>query len=135
MNNVILALALIILVVLAYKFWKPYVRGPKREVPTGKANLYFFYTDWCGFSQKAMPEWEKLESALKDSPIFGTTEVRAVRVNAEEDRKTALLYEVTGYPTILLESSQGITDFTGKRTSEGLLQFLRQTFGKESKSL
>jgi thiol-disulfide isomerase/thioredoxin len=135
MNNIILFLALAILVVLAYKFWKPYVRAPKREVATGKANLYFFYTDWCGFSQKAMPEWENLEERLKETPYFGTTEVRAVRVNAEEDRKTALLYEVNAYPTILLESSEGITNYSGKRTAEGLLQFLRESFGKESKSL
>ena len=135
MNNIILFLALVILVVLVYKFWKPYVRAPKREVPTGKANLYFFYTDWCGFSQKAMPEWEKLEAILKETPYFGKTEVRAVRVNAEEDRKTAILYEVDAYPTIVLESTEGITDYTGKRNAEALLQFLRQTFGKESKSL
>jgi thiol-disulfide isomerase/thioredoxin len=135
MNNIILFLALVILVVLAYKFWKPYVRPAKREVPTGKANLYFFYTDWCGFSQKAMPEWESLEMALKETPYFGTTEVRAVRVNAEEDRKTAMLYEVAGYPTILLESDVGITDYTGKRNANALLEFLRDTFGKESKSL
>lgn len=135
MNNLILFLALLILVVLVYKFWKPYMRPPKREVPTGKANLYFFYTDWCGFSQKAMPEWESLELALKETPYFGTTEVRAIRVNAEEDRKTAMLYEVSAYPTILLEHSGGISDYSGKRTAEGLLQFLRSSFGKESKSL
>lgn len=135
MNNIILFLALVILVVLAYKFWKPYVKAPKREVPTGKANLYFFYTDWCGFSQKAMPEWEKLESKLKETPYFGTTEIRAVRVNAEDDRKTAMLYEVDAYPTILLEHSEGISDYTGKRTAEALFQFLRSSFGKESESL
>lgn len=135
MNNIILFLALVILVVLAYKFWKPYVRAPKREVPTGKANLYFFYTEWCGFSQKAMPEWESLEHALKETPYFGTTEVRAVRVNAEEDRKTALLYEVNAYPTIMLETKEGITEYTGKRTAKGLLEFLRTSFGQESESL
>lgn len=135
MNNVILALALVVLVVLAYKFWKPYVRPAKREVPTGKANLYFFYTEWCGFSQKAMPEWEAMEAKLKETPYFGTTEVQAVRVNAEEDRKTAMLYEVHAYPTILLESKEGITEFKGKRTVDGLLEFLRSSFGKESESL
>ena len=135
MNNIILFLALVILVVLAYKFWKPYVRAPKREVPSGKANVYFFYTDWCGFSQKAMPEWETFEGILKDTPYFGTTEVRAVRVNAEEDRKTALLYEVNAYPTIIMETKDGITEYTGKRNASALLEFLRSSFGKEGKSL
>jgi hypothetical protein len=135
MNNLIIFLAVAILAILVYKLWKPYMKPPKREVPTGKANLYFFYTDWCGFSQKAMPEWESLEGILKDTPYFGKTEVRPVRVNAEQDRKTALLYEVHAYPMILLEDKNGIREYTGRRTAGDLLSFLRSTFGKESKSL
>ena len=131
MNNLILLLALAILVILVYRMWEPFVSSPKREVPVGSANLYFFYTDWCGFSQKAMPEWEKLEAALSKASVFGTTRVKPVRVNAEEDRKTALLYEVHGYPTIMLETSSVLSVYEGKRTSEALLQFLRETLGKE----
>lgn len=135
MNNLILVLSLAILVVLAYRFWEPFVNVPKREVPVGKARIYFFYTDWCGFSQKAMPEWEKLEKALKETPYFGHTEVTAIRVNCEDDRPTCLLYEVHGYPTIKLETSSILRDYEGKRTSGALLEFLRETLGKESKSL
>ncbi len=135
MNNLILFLALVILVVLAYRVWEPFVASPKRDVPVGSANLYFFYTDWCGFSQKAMPEWEKLEEALSKSAVFGTTSVKPVRVNAEEERKTALLYEVHGYPTIMLETSSILRVYEGKRSSEALLQFLRETLGKERTGL
>lgn len=132
MNGVVLVLAFAILAVLAWRFWKP---RPKREIPVGKARLYFFYTDWCGWSKKTMPEWEKIESALHETPYFGTTHVSPVRVNAEEDRATAELYEVDSYPRILLETSDALHEFKGKRTSEGVLQFLRETFGKESASL
>lgn len=130
-----LLLLFAILVILVYRFWEPFVNPPKREVPVGKARVYFFYTNWCGFSQKAMPEWEKFESAVKETPYFGTTEVTPVRVDCEEDQATCLLYEVHGYPTIKLETSSLLRDFEGKRTSEGLLQFLRESLGKERKSL
>ncbi len=135
MNNLILFLALVVLLVLVYRFWEPFVNTPKRDVAVGSANIYFFYTDWCGFSQKAMPEWEKLEQALEKTPVFGTTRVKAVRVNAETDRTTSLLYEVEGYPTIKLETSSMLHDYEGKRTAEDLLQFLRKTLGKERESL
>jgi len=135
MNNLILFLALAVLVILVYRMWEPFVVAPKRDVPVGTANIYFFYTDWCGFSQKAMPEWERLEEALSKASMFGTTSVKPVRVNAEEDRKTTLLYEVNGYPTIMLETSSILRVYEGKRTSEALLQFLRETLGKESESL
>ncbi len=132
MRNIILLLALVIIAFLLYTLW----RGkPKQEVPKGEANLYFFYTDWCGWSKKAMPEWEKLEAALQKSSTFGTTVVKPVRVNADKDQKTTELYEVEGYPTIKLETSSRLYDYSGPRTAEGLLHFLRQSFGKESKSL
>ena len=135
MNDLILVLALAILVLLAYRLWEPFVNTPKRDVPVGKAQIYFFYTNWCGFSQKAMPEWEKLEKALKETPYFGKTEVTPISIDCEKDAASCLLYEVSGYPTIKLETSSILRDYEGKRTAEALLQFLRETLGKESKSL
>lgn len=129
MTDLLLVLTLAILALLAYRFWEPFTVTPKREVPIGSANLYFFYTDWCGYSKKAMPEWEALEAKLKESPIFGSTRVTPVRVNAETDRATATLYEIEGYPTIKLETSSSLTTYDGRRTSTALLEFLRETLG------
>lgn len=134
MNYIVLTLAFLVIAVLVYKLWKP-VLTPKRKVPSGEARFYFFYTNWCGFSQKAMPEWEALEAKLKETPYFGTTKVVPVRVNCEEDRKTCTLYEVDGYPTIKLETSDSLYDYVGSRTVDSFLDFLRKSFGKESKSL
>jgi thiol-disulfide isomerase/thioredoxin len=129
MMLLVLLLSLAILVLVAYRFWEPFVVTPKREVPVGSANLYFFYTDWCGFSKKAMPEWEALEAKLQESPIFGTTRVKAVRVNGDSDRALTSLYQVEGFPTIKLETSSSLTDYSGKRTAGDILAFLRETLG------
>ena len=128
-------LSLAIVVLLAYRFWEPFTVAPKRDVPVGSATLYFFYTDWCGYSKKAMPEWETLEAKLRESPVFGTTRVKAVRVDADQDRATTSLYGVEGYPTIKLETSSILTDYSGKRTSGEILAFLRDTLGQERKGL
>jgi thiol-disulfide isomerase/thioredoxin len=135
MKEIVLILLLIVVVVLVYKFWKPFLRSPKREVPKDEARLYFFYTNWCGWSKKTMPEWEALEQQLQSTPYFGHTKITPVRVDAETDKKTAMLYEVEGYPTIILETSDKLYDYSGKRTSEDLLAFLRETFGKETATL
>lgn len=135
MKEIVLILLLVIVVLLVYKFWKPFLRSPKREVPKDEARLYFFYTNWCGWSKKTMPEWEALEQELQSTPYFGNTKITPVRVDAETDKKTAMLYEVEGYPTIVLETSDKLYDYTGKRTSKDLIEFLRQTFGKESAAL
>lgn len=135
MENVIVILALLILAFLVYKLWKPAILPAKKTLPSTKANLYFFFTNWCGWSQKAMPEWSKLEEIVKTTPYFGTTRVNVIRVDAEKERKTAELYEVDGYPTVLLETSNGIHKYSKRPTADGLLEFLRTTLGKESRSL
>jgi len=128
MNTILLALAFTVLIYLMWRLWKP-VLAPKREVPKDKANLYFFHTDWCGHCIKAMPEWEKLEAGPRQ---FGNTEVSFIRVNAEKDRETADLYEVRAYPTIKLETSTALYDYSGRPTTDGLTDYLRKTLGKEA---
>jgi thiol-disulfide isomerase/thioredoxin len=132
MKTLLLVLLFAVLVMLVWKFWKP---TPKRVVPPNEAKFYFFYTDWCGFSQKALPIWDSIEESLQGNALFGKTRVTPVRVNAEEDRETTTLYEVQGYPTMMLETSDSLYKYEGKRTKEDLLQFLRDKLGQETKSL
>lgn len=135
MITVILVLGITILLVLMYRLWRSPKSVAKRPTKPNEARLYFFYTTWCGWSKKAMPEWEKLTATLKTTPVFGTTTVTPVDVDAEQDRKLADTYEVEGYPTIVLETSDGLTHYQKRVTYDGLLHFLRQTLGKERASL
>jgi hypothetical protein len=135
MKTVVVVLAFAVLAILVYRFWKPSLSAPKRSVPTNQARLYFFYTDWCGFSQKAQPEWKKIEDKLSATPYFGNTKVVAVPIDAEKDKSTAELYGVDAYPTIQLETSSGIYEYNKRVSAELVLQFLRESLGKESASL
>ena len=118
---------LVLIVVLAYLYWKPTLRPALKETLEGNATIYFFYTDWCGHSQKAKPEWE----ALQLPATYGTTKVVGKTVNCDEDVATCTAYEVDGYPTIKVESSDGITDFTQRVTTASLDQFLVSQFGEK----
>jgi hypothetical protein len=70
-----------------------------------------------------------LEEKLRESPVFGTTKVTPVRVNGDSERALISLYEIEGYPTIKLETSSALIEYTGKRTVADLLSFLRETLG------
>jgi hypothetical protein len=118
---------LVLIVVLAYLYWKPTLRPALKETLEGNATLYFFYTDWCGHSQKAKPEWE----ALQLPATYGTTKVVGKTVNCEEDVATCTAYGVDGYPTIKVESSDGITDYTQRVSAASLDQFLVSQFGEK----
>jgi thiol-disulfide isomerase/thioredoxin len=133
MRLVVTALALAVLALLVYRMWEPFVPSkPKKEVPVDTATLYFFYTDWCGFCQKAKPEIEKLEKTLGKNSTFGTTKVTLMKVNAEEDRARADEYEVDAYPTVKLETPEGLYEFKKGVTEAALLDFLRKSLGKEA---
>jgi thiol-disulfide isomerase/thioredoxin len=123
---------LVLFFVIAYRFWKT---RPKREVKPDSARLYFFFTEWCGHSKRAMPEWQKIEASLASSPTFGRTKVEAIGVDADKDPKTSSLYEINGYPTLKLETVNGIYDFNQAITEENVLTFLRETLGKEPHTL
>jgi thiol-disulfide isomerase/thioredoxin len=135
MSMVVIVLAFVALAILVWKLWKPVVRPPTKEVPVNEARLTMFYTDWCGFSQKAMPEWAKLEAKLGGDGYFGTTHLTMVKVDAEAEAKTATLYGIHAYPTVVLETREGSYDFDKRVTSETLLAFLRSHLGQERESL
>lgn len=135
MNTFLVVLSLVALGILVYRFWKPVVAPPKRDVKPNEANLYFFYTNWCGFSQKAMPEWEKLEASLRNDAYFGKTHVNLVQVDCEKDKAMCTLYGVNAYPTVVLETKQGLTDYEKRPTAEALRGFLRQQLGEERERL
>lgn len=135
MNTLLAVLAFVLVGLLLYKFWKPMIQPPKRDVKPTEANLYFFYTNWCGFSQKAMPEWEKLEEKLKRESYFGKTHVNAIAVDCEEDRAKCTLYDIQGYPTVILETKSGLTEFGKRVTYSNLMSFLRESLGQERENL
>lgn len=132
MMTLILVLAFVAIAILVWKLWKPVVQPPKQPVPPNEARLYMFYTDWCGFSKKAQPEWAKLESQLQASGgYFGTTHVTPIKVDAEKDTKLATLYGINAYPTVILETKDATYDFDKRVTAPNLLAFLRTTLGQE----
>lgn len=127
MKELVIVLLLAILALVVWQFWKPYVRSPIASLPSNEATLYFFYTEWCGFSQKAMPEWQKLRNGT-----YGTTRVTLKEVDADADKKKAEVYGVEAYPMILLETHDGIHTYNGKRRAEDIEAFLQSMLGKKA---
>lgn len=111
------------------------IQAPKRKVSPNKARIYFFYTEWCGFSQKAMPEWEKIEKDISSKPMYGKTKVEAVRVNCEKDKTTCSLYGIDAYPTVVIENEDGIHEYKQRVSYSGMKTFLATTLGEEGDSL
>ena len=135
MRALIFGLVFVVLAILVWKLWKPMLQPPKQEVPVNEARLYFFYTDWCGFSKKAQPEWAKLEKKLNGNGYFGKTHVTPVKVDAEQDRKLATMYEIDAYPTVILETHDAGYKFEKRVTYDNVMKFLHSVLGQEGERL
>ena len=66
-----------------------------------KLTLVFFYATWCGHSQRALPEFEKLMKKEKELSI------KIIMLEVSEHKETFEFYKITGYPTMKFFDQEG----------------------------
>ena len=125
---------IIIGIVFFIKYVKPFLNRKyvdNREfLPKDNANksatLYFFYTDWCPLSKKALVEW----NAFKEE--FGKSNnginVNFIDVDCDKDTDTADRFNITEYPTIKLVFNEKIYEYDAKPDRVILHKFLNEIF-------
>jgi thiol-disulfide isomerase/thioredoxin len=89
------------------------------KILNGKPCIVLFYADWCGWSQKMLPEWEKFktdknkEGKLKD--------LNVISVN---DSNVAKSFGINQFPIIkFLKDGKEPATFSGERKSENFVKF------------
>jgi thiol-disulfide isomerase/thioredoxin len=102
--------------------------NPEHETPLveddirSKPTFVMFYADWCGHSRSALPEWKKLEDALRGSPIA------CLALNDVQHKKEMMEHGIKGYPTIRMYPtgfpSSNFVDYPGPRTVEAMMTSL-----------
>ena len=91
------------------------------------AVLYYFYTTWCPYCIKALPEWNKFKNywhhKKKDGHIL-----LLLAIDCDKNESLAAKYEVEKYPCIKLIKDGKVYDYDAKPTLENLNQFLNACF-------
>lgn len=138
-NTLVLIGAFLFFAVVAIFYYFYYVSPslntkyePNSELPIGdgssnKAELLFFYADWCPHCKAAKPIWNDLKSEYENKTINGYqvifTEVDCSEETVEVE-KLMNQYSVEGYPTIKLVKDGQVIEYDAKPSRETLTQFL-----------
>nr|XP_043884753.1 protein disulfide-isomerase A2 [Solea senegalensis] len=99
-----------------------------RALSEYKFILVEFYAPWCGHCQRLEPVYAEAAGKLKEEG----TAIRLAKVDAIEEKELADEFEVGSFPTLKLFSNgdrKSPVDFTGKRTTEGIIQWMKRRSG------
>ena len=96
--------------------------NPNQEVVT----LYFFGVEWCPHCKHAKPEWDAFVKENEGNTFIGK-KVNFVSVDCDKDSSLADKYDVTGYPTIKLDTGSEVIEFKSKPERNALTQFLNSS--------
>jgi protein disulfide-isomerase-like protein len=84
----------------------------------GKPFLVNFFAPWCTHCKRLMPIWESLRPSIQGYNI--------VKVDCVKYPNLCKRYGVQGYPTIKLFREGSVIDYSGNRTLEDFVRFLKQ---------
>jgi len=125
-RNEILSWILILTIIILLALTITYSTKLKEDFVDKPNNLLIFYAEWCGYCRTAMPAFQKLKNDYNNQTINGKT-ISIELIEGDKNKNLMSKYNVGGFPTVLLEKSNGqIVKYQGNRSYDDLVVFLRQ---------
>ena len=85
---------------------------------TSKPTVYLFKADFCGHCKHFKPTWDDLQSKYRDKGIDFIT------YDSDKNGDMIGKFNIYGFPTIKMETKNGITEFDDMRTIDKLSKFI-----------
>jgi len=85
-----------------------------------KIIVYNFNTNWCGYSKRFQPIWDRFSESVTN------TDIETVDVKCDDNQNADLVkkYNIEGFPTVVIEDRDTVTKYNGERSVNGLRKAL-----------
>jgi thiol-disulfide isomerase/thioredoxin len=84
-----------------------------------KVKVYNYYTSWCGWSQKFLPEWKIFSDKVNESK-----NIQAISVACDDPENNNACLNVPGFPYIMIEKDNSTIPYEGERKADKILDFV-----------
>lgn len=109
------------------------------QIGNKHAQMYLFYTDWCPYSQKVKPIWDKIKNTfntnIKDTDyvieyieINGESQAKELEEFQNNYLKDAAKSKIDGYPSIYLVKDEQVIEFEAQPSENTLTEFINTVF-------
>lgn len=105
-----------------------------RALSENKFLLVEFYAPWCGHCRQLEPQYAEAAGKLKEEE----SAIRLAKVDAIEEKELGEEFEIGGFPTLKLfvdGDRKNAVEFNGKRSAEGIVQWLKRRSGPGAQEL
>ena len=98
-----------------------FVKEGFKNSQTSNAKLMLFYADWCGHCKKIKPIYDgELKQKISNLPVKLET------IDSDKNREITSKYNVSAFPTLILEVNNKVIKYDGERKSENIIQFIKK---------
>lgn len=99
----------------------------KKSLDNNDVIIILFYTDWCPYCKKAMPEWVKFTDYVKNINKSNDFVIKTNEIDCEKESDIAEKYKIEGYPTIKLIYKGEVYNYDAKPEYDSLVEFLNSS--------
>nr|XP_004568417.1 protein disulfide-isomerase [Maylandia zebra] len=111
-----------------------HINNFERALSENQYLLVEFYAPWCGHCKQLEPIYAEAAEKLKEEE----PELRLAKVDATEEKELAEEFDVGSFPTLKLfinGDRKEPVEYTGKRTTTGIIQWMKRRTGAGAEAL
>jgi len=103
-----------------------------QQETVNNTELYFMFAEWCPYSKKVMPIWNKLKEKYNRKKVNNYA-VIFKELDGDKNEKEIDEFskrfnkKIDGYPTIILIKQNEVIEFDAEPTEENLTAFIEKT--------